>query len=81
MHEVLSEALTSAQVKISIVRDLVAIMERSFKFFKTSFMQLIDRVLVIEEKDQMIKNIYTLFSKFFGELGRGQASQCKAESL
>jgi hypothetical protein len=49
-------------------------MEKSFKFFKTSFLQLIDRVLVIEEKDQLIKNLYTLLSKFFGELAKAHAN-------
>ena len=40
-------------------------MNKNFKFFKTAFINLIDKILVIEEKDQMIKNVYSLFAKFF----------------
>ena len=43
-------------------------MKKNFKFFKTSFISLIDKILVIEQKDQMIKNIYSLIGKFFQEL-------------
>ncbi len=43
-------------------------MKESFKFFKTAFLTLIDKILVIEEKDQLIKNVYTLISKFYSEL-------------
>ncbi len=48
-------------------------MNKNFKFFKTGFINLIDKILVIEEKDQMIKNVYTLFAKFFQELYKAQA--------
>ena len=52
-------------VKAAQAKHLVQIMNKNFKFFKTAFINLIDKILVIEEKDQMIKNFYSLFSKFF----------------
>lgn len=52
-------------------------MAKHFKFFKSSFIALIDRVLVIEEKDQLIKHVYTLLSKFFGELSKTQLNPGK----
>ena len=72
VNDVVSDVLMSNQsaVKVSQARDLVLIMTASFKFFKTSFINLVDKILVIEEKDQMIKNVYSLISKFFVELSR-----------
>ena len=72
VNDVVSDVLMSNQsaVKVSQARDLVLIMTASFKFFKTSFINLVDKILVIEEKDLMIKNVYSLFSKFFVELSR-----------
>jgi hypothetical protein len=48
-------------------------MNKNFKFFKTAFINLIDKILVIEEKDQMIKNVYSLFAKFFLELHKAHS--------
>ena len=77
VSDVLAEVLTAGQVKIGQVRDLLAPMAKHFKFFKTAFLALIDRVLVIEEKDQLIKHVYTLISKFFGELSKTQLNPGK----
>jgi hypothetical protein len=60
-------------VKAAHARHLVNIMSKDFKFFKTALLNLIDRILVIEEKDQILKNLYTLLSKFFNEVSRVQA--------
>lgn len=33
------------------MRHLIEIMQKHFKFFKTAFVNLVDKVLLIEEKD------------------------------
>ena len=60
-------------VKAAQARHLVSIMNKNFRFFKTAFISLIDKILVIEQKDQLIKNVYTLIAKFFQELFKVQA--------
>ena len=44
--------------------------DNDFKFFKTSFISLIDKILILDEKDLMIKSVYSLVSKFFNELSK-----------
>ncbi len=70
LSEVVAEVLQnySTNVKTAQARHLVKMMSENFKFFKSSFLTLIDKILVIEEKDQLIKNVYTLISKFYIEL-------------
>ena len=40
-------------------------MKEKFKYFKTAFILLVDKILVNEEKDKVIHGVYTLISKFF----------------
>ena len=59
-------------MKPAQAKQLLQIMGRHFKFFKCSFVSLVDKILVLEEKDQMIKSLYSMISKFFGELSKQQ---------
>jgi hypothetical protein len=54
------------------VKHLILMLSRDndFKFFKTSFISLIDKILILDEKDLMIKSVYSLVSKFFNELSK-----------
>ena len=72
INEIVAEVLESytVSVKTSQARHLVQLMHKHFKFFKTSFINLVDRILVLEEKDHLIKNVYSLISKFFAELSK-----------
>ena len=74
VNEVVAEVLENFNqaVKPAQAKQLLQIMGRHFKFFKCSFVSLIDKILVLEEKDQMIKSLYSLISKFFGELSKQQ---------
>lgn len=74
MNEVVAEVLENFNqtVKPAQAKQLLQIMGRHFKFFKCSFVSLVDKILVLEEKDQMIKSLYSLISKFFGELSKQQ---------
>jgi hypothetical protein len=71
VNEIVADVLQSSmaqQVKAAHARGLVSIMSRHFKFFQTSLINLVDKILVLEEKDQLIKNVYILFGKFYSEL-------------
>lgn len=53
LNDVVAEVLEShnTMVKAAHSRHLVGMMQKSYKFFKTAFINLIDKILVIEEKD------------------------------
>jgi hypothetical protein len=74
VNEVVAEVLENFNqtVKPAQAKQLLQIMCRHFKFFKCSFVNLVDKILVLEEKDQLIKSLYSLIYKFFGELSKQQ---------
>lgn len=72
VNNIVAEVLDThnASVKAAHAKHLVSIMNKDFKFFKTAFINLVDKILVLEEKDLLIKNLYGLLAKFFAELSR-----------
>ena len=72
INEIIGEVLQSLNhsVKAAHIKDMISLMTKHFKFFKTALINLIDRILTLEEKDQIIKSLYTLISKFFSELNK-----------
>jgi hypothetical protein len=74
LNEVVAEVLETCNqpVKPAQVKHLVQMMCRQPKFFKSAFIGLVDKILCIDEKDQIIKSLYTLISKFFSELLKQQ---------
>ncbi len=70
MNEVVGEILENLNqtVKPAHVKQLIRIMCNHFKFFKSALINLVDKILVLDEKDHMIKPLYSLISKFFTEL-------------
>ena len=41
---------------------------QSFRYFKTAFLALIDKIILLEEKEKHLRGVYNLLSKFFHEL-------------
>ncbi|CDW89230.1 at hook motif family protein [Stylonychia lemnae] len=59
-------------VKSVHVKALIQIMHRYFKYFKHSFLNLLDRIICLDEKDSMIKGVYKLLEKFYSEMSKNQ---------
>ena len=47
---------------------MLALMEHCYKHFKLSFLALIDKILIVDEKDHMIKGLYKLLERFYLEI-------------
>lgn len=82
INNIVAEVLDThnSSVKAAHARHLVSIMSKDFRFFKSAFINLVDKILVLEEKDLMIKNLYSLLAKFFAELARVQAQLNQGKS-
>jgi hypothetical protein len=52
---------------------MVSLMTQHFKFFKSSFLLLIDKIVVLEEKDVYVKGLYKLLECFFQEISKNLA--------
>lgn len=48
-------------------------MHKYFKYFKSAFLLLLDKILTIETKDNMIKGIYKLLERFYSEIAKNTA--------
>ena len=70
LNDLVAEVLDSKEgiVKVGQARLMVKIMTKHFKFFKTAYIGLLDKILVLEERDQFIRKLYTLCGMFYQEL-------------
>eukprot|EP00347_Sterkiella_histriomuscorum_P002311 403368647 len=72
LHDVLIEILSdnNQQVKSAHVKTLINMMHKYYKCFKMSFLELLDKIIVFDEKDHQMKGLYKLLEKFYNEISK-----------
>ena len=79
LNSIVAEILedVNQNVNAAQIKTMIDLMKKHYKYFKTSFTTLLDKVLIIEEKDTHIKGVYKLIDRFYLELSKTKAIQAR----